>query len=152
MKEEMSKDEIKEYFKHRYHEMQEREELQKELIMGNYINWLYDFLKRMHSFRDYEANNFFEKDGQNIAIIYFLYEGIKKYAQKNNIMPMEHGNVLYYMLKYQDLFFSIGEIDYGTSIVYGCGIEEENDYYINFEDVRKDLTKEKTKTKTITSE
>lgn len=130
-----------------------KEEMSKqEIIMGNYIDWLYSFLMKMHSLRDYETENFYEKDRNNISNLHLLYDAVMEYAQRNDIMPKVNGNVFYYVVKYQDLFFDIIEVFYGTSEVYGCQIETKIDEYIDFDEIKNSFNKEKQKIKTIASQ
>ena len=103
-----------------------------------YILWLNKFSEKHSKFTDdewyYYSQELTEKDKNNVANLYLLFEIIDKYASSNYIYPIIDNWGWFYSIKHGDTYYNIGFSNLQGTVFY-CDRINAIDNAINFADI-----------------
>ncbi len=114
---------VKDYLTTRKKEEQEIEKLMSD---SSYIDWLSEYIGNRNAFSDefyyLEDSNSYENE--KIRQLHLFYEGIERYANQNEICPIQEEtnfqySVDHYNIKYNDTGIEIGVL-VNLEVIYYC--------------------------------
>lgn len=124
----------------------EKEKSKKDEIMSNtdYICWLETFTKIYPYFAEddwaYSSNEISKEDKKNVEALEHMYFGVKSYAIKNSISFNRADCLEYYLIKYNNIGYEIGEMEFQGGNFYCQRVEIQKgteDEFIDFVDIIK---------------
>ena len=112
-------------------------------LLDNYMEWLERFTERVDVFiqDDFESPIPLEIGKDNAKFgkdIYLLYDIIIDYAKKNYLSPNYSKQNIFYVIKYHDNFYEIGEDLAWGNEVYCKRLLDYNGEFIDYLDIRND--------------
>lgn len=128
-----------------------KDEQDKKALFSNYeyISWLEQFTSNNEAFRldilVYDKDNMPVVDYGNAMKLDLFFEGIREYALRNGISPLQNGFGETYAIEYNGVGYYISEM-IGQGTTYSCKktLIESKIEFINFDDIvnNRDIVKQ----------
>lgn len=141
------------FLKHKYiqefirEENDKKRKIQEIFSDNNYVEWLCRFTLDNSIFSEddwlYFTDKLSQEDKLHLQDFKLFFEGLKAYADKNFIYPVQANYNVYYLLNYNGVNFKIG-ITFGQGASYFCERTELSKNAINFSSILSSVENHKT--------
>ena len=117
-------------------ELKKKEDIKKILSNKDYIEWVKNFMRGKETVYAYEfeEDEYFKKDLENIDMIPSFFQVIENYAKDNFLYPTDTEFGYYFSIKYQYKGYDVGVIaGQGVDYYIAKSHEKDIDNFIDFE-------------------